>query len=339
MPEIQSNNQNNPQHNDSVINLSEINLIRDNKPKKKFLNGFMFLFKKLEAKELMLVRDNIFNGNAKIDVKRSGLRTYNPWFQTTYIVDKSLFNINVRNVNSANGLYSLDIGAGDDITVPLRIRARVSTETRSLRQLMIAKDNYKQNIRAAAETMMKLIVLNNYQNNSHEVDTNVLAGLKRRFNVREMLQSNEPKLVEAANVAMDLLDRQGIVIEEIDMVDADFSERVKQIRTENIEAENKRKRAELESKTKIQIALNEAKAEKIRIQATYEAFKEKGLSDADIVAFFRLQQLPQNTIISTGNNGNITDFMAANMAMNNRQQNNSQNNNQNNNQNTNGMSR
>lgn len=331
MAEVQNNNQNNSQHNDSVINLSEINLIKDNKPKHKF---FALVFKKLEAKEIMLVRDNIFNGDARIELKKSGIRTYNPWFQTTYIVDKSLFNINVRNVNSANGLYSLDIGAGDDITVPLRIRARVSTENRSLRKLMIAKDNYKQNIRAAAETMMKLIVQSNYRNDTQQENTqnntnvlNVLAGLKRRFNVNEMLHSNEPKLVEAANVAMDLLDRQGIVIEEIDMVDADFSERVKQIRTENIEAENKRKRAELESKTKIQIALNEAKAEKIRLQATIEAFKEKGFTDAEIANYYLLQQLPQNTIISTGNNSNITDFMTAGMALNNRQQNNNQNSN------------
>ena len=331
MAEVQNNNQNNSQHNDSVINLSEINLIKDNKPKHKF---FALVFKKLEAKEIMLVRDNIFNGDARIELKKSGIRTYNPWFQTTYIVDKSLFNINVRNVNSANGLYSLDIGAGDDITVPLRIRARVSTENRSLRKLMIAKDNYKQNIRAAAETMMKLIVQSNYRNDTQHENTqnntnvlNVLAGLKRRFNVNEMLHSNEPKLVEAANVAMDLLDRQGIVIEEIDMVDADFSERVKQIRTENIEAENKRKRAELESKTKIQIALNEAKAEKIRLQATIEAFKEKGFTDAEIANYYLLQQLPQNAIISTGNNSNITDFMTAGMALNNRQQNNNQNSN------------
>ena len=331
MAEVQNNNQNNSQHNDSVINLSEINLIKENKPKHKF---FALVFKKLEAKEIMLVRDNIFNGDARIELKKSGIRTYNPWFQTTYIVDKSLFNINVRNVNSANGLYSLDIGAGDDITVPLRIRARVSTENRSLRKLMIAKDNYKQNIRAAAETMMKLIVQSNYRNDTQQENTqnntnvlNVLAGLKRRFNVNEMLHSNEPKLVEAANVAMDLLDRQGIVIEEIDMVDADFSERVKQIRTENIEAENKRKRAELESKTKIQIALNEAKAEKIRLQATIEAFKEKGFTDAEIANYYLLQQLPQNTIISTGNNSNITDFMTAGMALNNRQQNNNQNSN------------
>ena len=36
MAEVQNNNQNNSQHNDSVINLSEINLIKENKPKHKF---------------------------------------------------------------------------------------------------------------------------------------------------------------------------------------------------------------------------------------------------------------------------------------------------------------
>ena len=321
MPEI-DNNQNNPQHNDSVINLSEIKLITDNKPKHKF---FALVFKKLEAKELMLVRDNIFNGNAKIEVKKSGLRAFNPWFQTTYIVDKSLFNINVRNVNSADGLYSLDIGAGDDITVPLRIRARVSTDIKSLRQLMIAKDNYKQNIRAAAETMMKLIVQKYYQNNSHEVDTNILSNLKRRFNVREMAESNDSELVEVADIAADLLRRQGIVIEEIDMVDADFSDRVKQIRTENIEAENKRKRAELESKTKIQIAENEAEAEKIRIEKQVKALLAAGFTKEEIAQYYLMQQLPQNTIISMGNNSTISDVVSGTMALNNRGQNNNQN--------------
>ena len=131
-----NNQTQNPQgHNDSVINLSEISLIKEYKPKHKF---FAVLFKKIDAKELMLVRDNIFNGEANIEVKKSGIRTYNPWFQTVYVVDKSLFNINVRNANNTNGLYSLDIGAGDDITVPLRIRARVSQNTRALKQLMIA---------------------------------------------------------------------------------------------------------------------------------------------------------------------------------------------------------
>lgn len=321
MPEI-DNNQNNPQHNDSVINLSEIKLITDNKPKHKL---FALVFKKLEAKELMLVRDNIFNGNAKIEVKKSGLRAFNPWFQTTYIVDKSLFNINVRNVNSADGLYSLDIGAGDDITVPLRIRARVSTDIKSLRQLMIAKDNYKQNIRAAAETMMKLIVQKYYQNNSHEVDTNILSNLKRRFNVREMAESNDSELVEVADIAAELLRRQGIVIEEIDMVDADFSDRVKQIRTENIEAENKRKRAELESKTKIQIAENEAEAEKIRIEKQVKALLAAGFTKEEIAQYYLMQQLPQNTIISMGNNSTISDVVSGTMALNNRGQNNNQN--------------
>ena len=327
-----NNQTQNPQgHNDSVINLSEISLIKEYKPKHKF---FAILFKKIDAKELMLVRDNIFNGEANIEVKKSGIRTYNPWFQTIYVVDKSLFNINVRNANNTNGLYSLDIGAGDDITVPLRIRARVSQNTRSLKQLMIAKDNYKQNIRAASEKMMKLIVKKFYQSDSHGIKDNVLLNLKKNFNIADLASSNDPDFLEIADVATDLYNTQGIIIEEIDMVDADFSDRVKQIRTENLKAESERKRAELESKNKIQIAKNEAAAEQIKIGKQVKALLAAGFTKEDIAKYYLMQQLPQNTIMSMGNNSNITDVMSGMMAINNR----GQNNNQNSNQNTNGMS-
>ena len=118
------------------------------------------------------------------------------------------------------------------------------------------------------------------------------------------------------------------------MVDADFSDRVKQIRTENLKAESERKRAELESKNKIQIAKNEAAAEQIKIGKQVKALLAAGFTKEDIAKYYLMQQLPQNTIMSMGNNSNITDVMSGMMAINNR----GQNNNQNSNQNTNGMS-
>ena len=324
MAEVQNNNQNNPQHNDSFINLSEINMIKKFEPKHKY---FLIGFRDVKDTEIMLTRDNIINPGTKIQKKEEGFRLYSPLFQTVYIVNNSEFDINVRNINSPDGLYSLDIGMGDDITVPLRIKAQVDVDSiKSLRNLIKAHETYKQNLRAAAEKMMKIIVSKYYQKDSHATE-NILNELKKPFKIEDLKHKRDPYFLDIVDIATDIHRGKGILIKEIDMADADASERVKQIEVENKKAENERRRRELESEVNLEIAKNEAMAEKIRMRKQVEALYAAGFTKEEIAQYYLLQQLPQNAIISTGNNSNITDFMTAGIALNNRQQNNNQNSN------------
>lgn len=280
-------------------------------------------FYDIPANNLLLIRDKILNPRNHIKIKYPGLRVKAPGLQDSYIVDTSRYNVIVKNPETADGRYSQDIGAGDDITLTMKITFKVDQKPGSLKRLMEQQKSYKDAIRATSEAIMRLLIDQHYLSNSHETKLNEYQNLKKEvFNIVEMMENfngNSDKITEQIiKEATNLHKNYGILISKIDFTDIDYSDRIKQIIVKNIEKENERKIARQQSELEKEIASNEAEAIKTRLTTEIQALKENGFTNEQIALYYNMKNLPQNAIAVLGQNKGsmITDFMTASMALN-----------------------
>lgn len=311
MPEIEQNVNSNTATKPKK--LSELNLITP---------GLGVVYD-VPSTELLIVRDKILNPKNKVKIKKSGYRLKAPVLQETFLVKTATYPVIVANPDSPDGRYNQDIGAGDDISITIKIVLEVDKSPRSLRKLMEQQETYKDAIRAKSETIMRLLVNKYYQKNSHSSSLSDYNELKKEpFDMdaicREALTTNDESIINIAKEKTELLDNYGINIKKFDFTDIDYSDRIKQIIASNIEKDNERKRARQEAELQKKIAADEAIAYKTRLTTEIQALRENGFTNEQIAYYMNLKNLPKNAVAVVGQpQGNIIpDLITANMATN-----------------------
>lgn len=277
----------------------------------------------IQPDNLLLIRDKIFNSKNKIKIKNPGYRLKAPALQQAFIVETGKYPVIVANPDTRDGRYNQDIGAGDDISITMKITLNVDKSVRSLRRLMEQQKTYKDAIRTTAEAIMRLLVSQYYQKDSHETTLSNYSELKKRpfdMNVleEEALHTSDENIIQIANKRIELLDNYGINISKVDFIDIDYSDRIKQIITNNIVKENERKIAREEAELKKKIAADEAEAYKTKLTTEIQALRENGFTNEQIAYYMNLKNLPRNAVAVVGQpQGNMmSDYLTAQMAAN-----------------------
>lgn len=293
--------------------LAELNLIER-------VDGIVY---DVPSNACLIIRDKILNSKNKIMIKKPGYRLKAPVLQEAFIIKTATYPVIVANPDSPDGHYSQDIGAGDDISIAIKIMLEVDQSPRSLRKLMEQQETYKDAIRAKTETIMRLLVNRYYQKDSHKSSLSDYKELKKEpFDMdaicKQAETTNDEIIIHIANERIELLNEYGINIKKFDFTDIDYSDRIKQIIANNIEKENERKIAREEAELKKKIAADEALAYKTRITTEIQALKEAGFTNEQIAYYMNLKNLPKNAVAVVGQaQGNIiSDIVTANLATN-----------------------
>lgn len=311
MPEIEEKNAN------EVVKkpkkLAELNLITA-------AEGIVY---DIPSTDLLIIRDKIFNPKNKIKIKKPGYRVKAPLLQEAFFIKTATFPVIVANPDTPDGRYNQDIGAGDDISITIKIILEVDKSPRSLRKLMEQQETYKDAIRAKAETIMRLLVNKYYQKDSHSSSLSDYSELKKEpFDMESLLNedlaTNDENIIHILNERAELIRDYGIDIKKIDFTDIDYSDRIKQMIADNIQKEQERIQQKKEAELRKKIAADEALAYKTKLTTEIQALRENGFTNEQIAYYMNLKNLPKNAVALVGQpQGNmISDIMAANIATN-----------------------
>ena len=322
MPEIQEQNVQNIQNNNQIKELSEIYLIQ---------NASKKMLQNIGKKRVLVLVDKFFNGEGKITIRRQGWRLKVPGLQDGYIIDLTKYTAVVKNPETQDGRYEQDIGMGDDISLTMKIKFSVKESVRSFSRLIDQRGAYKDSIRSASETIMRLLIQKNYRENQQQRDelTNQRKIASKVFDLTEKLEAAKRRLPqdeidrEIVKELMNLYDTCGINITSIDFTDIDLSKRLKDELVKDISAAKQRTRDEEQSKLEVIMAQNRAKAieieQKMNLDRIVEKLKEAGFSTEQITAYLRdyvkMTNMPQNAVVFMGGEqqSQIPGFVAAGM--------------------------
>lgn len=330
MPEIQEQNVQNIQNNNQIKELSEIYLIQ---------NASKKMLQNIGKKRVLVLVDKFFNGEGKITIRRQGWRLKVPGLQDGYIIDLTKYTAVVKNPETQDGRYEQDIGMGDDISLTMKIKFSVKESVRSFSRLIDQRGAYKDSIRSASETIMRLLIQKNYRENQQQRDelTNQRKIASKVFDLTGMLKDVARELSqdeidrEIVKELMNLYDTCGINITSIDFTDIDLSKRLKDELVKDISAAKQRERDELQSKLEVKMAENRAKAKKLEqgidLDRIITVMKQQGFTTEQITTYLKMKNMPQNAVVFMGGEqqSQIPGFMAAGMIsgmMNNSNQNN-----------------
>ena len=285
-------------------------------------------FRDVQPNQLFIVRDKIFNGKNTIKIKRPSLRVMVPAFQDGYLVDTSNYSAVIENPEYPDGKYRQDIGLGDDILLKMKISFHVSKNYRSIKNLFEQIRTYKEAIRTSSETIMRMLIKENYindnQNNNNDFDIMKrlddhnkiqLAPLylnelyEKADRTPDLLTPNENNILNAAD---SLYNNYGIVLTRVEFTDVDLSERMKNEISTNIEDAGRRKREQAQSDLELQIAKNKAEA----LNAEIQKLKDAGFTSEQIAAYYSVKNIPEGAIAVMGGNnpGLVSDMTTANIA-------------------------
>ena len=256
-----------------------------------------------------------------------------------YIIDLTKYTTVVKNPETQDGRYEQDIGMGDDISLTMKIKFSVKESVRSFSRLIDQRGAYKDSIRSASETIMRLLIQKNYRENQQQRDelTNQRKIASKVFDLTGMLKdlarglSQDEIDREIVKELMNLYDTCGINITSIDFTDIDLSKRLKDELVKDISAAKQRGRDELQSKLEVKMAENRAKAKKLEqgidLDRIITVMKQQGFTTEQITTYLKMKNMPQNAVVFMGGEqqSQIPGFMAAGMIsgmMNNPNQNN-----------------
>ncbi len=306
----------------------EQNIVKEDKPKKlaelKLITpGFGCVYD-VKSTELLLIRDKIFNPKNQVKIKYPGYRVRVPFLQEVFVVKTGTYPVIVANQDTPDGRYNQDIGAGDDISLSIKITLTVDKSPKGLKKLMEQQETYKDATRAKTETIMKLLVNQNYQKDSHATKLYESKSLKKApFYLENIIEeartSDNVNTIDIAGEAIELQEKYGIILQKIEFTDVDYSERIKQIIANDVKEEHAREIALKEAQNRKAIAAAEAEAYKKKLETEIQALRENGFTNEQIAYYMNLKNLPKNAVAVVGQpkGSMVSDFVTANIAANN----------------------
>lgn len=282
-----------------------------------------FLMGKMEANEILVTR-NIFTNH--YEKKGTGFHVKMPLVKEAYIIDISDLILDIDNPETNDGRYKQSIGAGDDISLSLKVTIKIADEPQYLSQLIKQQKSYKSAIRKVSERLMRLQINEKFliTNLSDEKVLEKISNTNSKghyFNFERDLDLNNKIHQEMLDISADFLKNYGLIISDITFTDIDPPERLKKLISDRIEELNTLKMRKQKADTEKYVAEKEATALKSREQAKIEMLKKTKedllLSGAQMAEILNRQSMPTGAIGIYGNqNGNTVDYIVANAAFN-----------------------
>ncbi len=272
----------------------------------------------------LVIRRKLFNKKGEVYLKGYGWVTRMPGFTEGYLLDTQSHTVDVINDKSEDGKYSLDIGIGGDIKVPLKVTVRASEDKDDVEMLMKNQETYRDAIRNTAEQIMGIIIRDQCkidQSNITEGNINKI----RQMNPFDMLAMSSgntnispEKVRQVLKLTTKLLKNYGIIFEGISFPKIDMPKEIDDILSKGLTAANQRQIDKAKADNDVYIAKQEAEAVRISRKAEIEMLKIMkeglGLSEEQVAQILRWKAIPSNAVAIIGNEkGNTADFVAANM--------------------------
>ncbi len=280
-----------------------------------------FLMGKIEANEILVTR-NIFTNH--YEKKGTGFHVKMPLVKEAYIIDISDLILDIDNPETNDGRYKQSIGAGDDISLSLKVTIKIADEPQYLSQLIKQQKSYKSAIRKVSERLMRLQINEKFliTNLSDEKVLEKISNTNSKghyFNFERDLDLNNKIHQEMLDISADFLKNYGLIISDITFTDIDPPERLKKLISDRIEELNTLKMRKQKADTEKYVAEKEATALKSREQAKIEMLKKTKedllLSEAQMAEILNRQSMPAGSVfISSNQNDNLVNYMAANAA-------------------------
>ncbi len=318
--------QNNMVYEQESNEVSDINSEKDNLLLKDInvIHKTVFLIGNIKPDEILVTR-NIFGWNTtKVQVKYPGVRVKMPLIKEAYIVDTNDLIIDINDLKSGDGKYRQSIGIGEDIEFTMRITMQVADEPDYVAQLVKQQNSYKSAIRKTSERLMRLLI-NDKLLVDDITDENIYDNIAKatskglEFNFARNLDTSNEIHNEMMQISADLLQNYGIVIKDIAFPDIDISQNLKNKISERINQQNELKMRKQKADTDKIVAEKEAEALKSKEKAKIEMLKKTKedllLSGAQMAEILNRQSMPAGSVfISSNQNDNLVNYMAANAA-------------------------
>ena len=292
-----SNNNNNTDKNiivnsnESDKNLEQIRLIKPTE------NGL----KRIKNTQKLVTVKQFNNENGEVKKKGQGVRISWPIFYKSYIVEMERYTVNVRDKNSTDGRYSQDVGIGDDVTLRLKVTFKVKDDEASLQQLLKNETTHLSAIRDAAEQIMRLTLKEKYDP-KHVQEPYV--------DIEEIrvLKNLDKKSKSIFDIASDLEQNYGIILEKVKFSDIDKSEKQKELEREISNQEKIRENELKNAQNRVDIAAKDKEAQILKNEGKIDLYKklreEVQVSPDKIGDIELVEKMPKSTIFMYGNSEN-----------------------------------
>lgn len=218
---------------------------------------------------------NNFTGNAK--VKEGGVKVNLPLISSKYLVSLGTFNVKVLNPENNKGRYEQNVGVGEDISLSLKIKFKISKE--NMGQFIREQETWKNAVKTSTEKIMRLTLEDNQTRIQNLCNSSQINDI--RIPDVDLNNPTGSYASEIENEARELKINYGIDLLKVSFIDIDLPERLKQAKIAEIEAAKQREILEKNAAKEREIKeLDAAKQREIR---ELDALNERNIREKDAV--------------------------------------------------------